>query len=391
MDFFTGIVIAGLIGRSIWEAFKVSPEEKCERERIWREQIAAKEEKEKKAEAERRERERPFETSLECFQKQYVSYSRMATYNSCPHRFKLIYLDKKQGDKFDYMYRDGAAFHVVMMAYFNNHVGSVIHSLDYNEVIEGRRWYFNEVLGEKRKKRRNRVKFTCSTFPKDVEIIAVEKELLFEVNNIKFYGIVDLVLKYPDGTLEIVDYKTGLKNPVKEQLEIYSIPFTQYQDFSKVQFRAICPDRQSHYKWSLNRNEIDERRKHILDIVNTIINDSNFAPAISSACSRCSVRYECEHSEIYRETKCVSGKNNKLTRLTSNYEWKMEVTPHKIVGRKSMSNENKTISPNQVWSVGEYHFVNYRGKTFWIETFKKLYPEQAKQLMAVAKKQEIER
>jgi hypothetical protein len=384
MDFFNGLVIVGLIGRAIWEALKESPEEKCKRERqerIWREQIAAEEEKEKKrleaAEAERREREKPFETSLECFQKQYISYSRIATYNSCPHRFKLIYLDKKSGDKFnDRWFESGRRFHIVMEAYFAQHVGSVIRSLEYNDLIRGRQWYLSQAWGEERKKRGKRVRFICRTFPKDVEIVAVEKELSFKVNNIKFYGIVDLVLKYPDGTVEIVDYKTGLRCPVKEQLEIYSIPFTQYQDFSKVHFRVICPDRQSHYKWSLNRNEIDERRKHILDIVNTIINDSHFTPTISSACSLCSVRYECEHSEIYKETKRVSGKSNKLTRLTSNYEWEKGVTPPKIIGRKSMSHEDKTISPNQVWSVGEYHFVNYRGKTFWIETFKKLYPEQ---------------
>jgi len=418
MDFFTGLVIAGLIGHSIWEALKESPEEKRIREReerIQREQLAAEEERERKRweaeEAEREERQRPFETSLECFQKQYVSYARIATYNSCPRRFKLIYLDKNGREGFgDRSYRGGRGFHIVMEAYLAKHVGCVISSLEYNEVIRGRRWYFSEAWGEERKKRRRRVRFTCRTFPKDVEIVAIEKELSFKVNNIQFYGIVDLVLKYPDGSLEIVDYKTGTRLPVKEQLEIYSIPFTQYNDLSKVDFRVICPDRQSHYRWSLDREEMAERRNHILGIVNTIINDSDFAPAISSACLRCSVGYACKYSENYKKTKRVSGKNNRLTRLNLAYEWKHGVKPPKIVGQRSKSHKDKTnkrrgrglsYSLSQAKSkyecfktrrpiqVGEYHFVNHSGKRFSIDAFAELYPERAKQLMEKRKQDSV--
>jgi len=420
MDFFSGLVIAGLIGRTIWEALKESPEEKNVREReerIRREHIADEEEKERKKleaeEAERKEREKPFETSLECFQKQYVSYARIATYNSCPRRFKLIYLDKKIGYGFnERWYRGGKAFHEIMEDYLSKHVGSVISSLDYNEFIRKRMRYFNKMRHIDGKKLRKGFRFTCRTFPKDVEIFAVEKELSFKANNINFYGIVDLVLKYPDGKIEIVDYKTGFGLPVKEQLEIYSIPFTQYQDFSKVNFRVICPYKQSHYRWSLDREKMTERRQHILGIVNTIINDSNFDPSISSACSRCSVGYACKYSEIYKETKRVSGKKNKLTRLTSAYEWKKGVMPPKIKNQRLKSKENKTntrkgrgssysysqaknryecFKTRRPIQVGEYHFVNRHGKRFCVDTFKELYPEIAKQLMEKRKETSVDK
>lgn len=424
MDFFGGLLIAGLIGKSILDAL----EDRSERIRIREQQQRIDDERElkrfeaaeAKREAEQKEREKPFETSLECFQKQYVSYARIATYNSCPHRFKLIYLDKKSGDGFkERWYGGGQGFHTIMEDYFRVQLqlGRRLKSgLEYKEVIKGSQWYFKQVYDERRKNRRKRVRFTCRTFPNDVEIVAVEKELSFKVNNINFYGIVDLVLKYPDGTIEIVDYKTGLGLPVKEQLEIYSIPFTQYQDFSKVDFRVICPDRQSHYRWSLDREKMTERRQHILGIVNTIINDSNFAPSISSACSRCSVGYACKYSEIYKETKRVSGKKNKLTRLTSAYEWKKGVMPPKIKDQRLKSNKNKTnkrkssglsysysqaknkyecFKTRRPIQVGEYHFVNRHGKRLCVDAFKELYPERAKQLMekrkeaSVAKRRDI--
>ncbi|MHC4558359.1 MAG: RecB family exonuclease [Planctomycetota bacterium] len=422
MDFFSGLLIAGIIGHSIWEALKESPEEKHNRERI--ERISA--EKERKLqeaeeaerrkrqeaeEAELRERLKPFKTPLECFKEQYVSYTRIATYNSCPQRFKLIYMDKNAGDEDRYWYKGGTAFHEFMEYYFKQYIGSVIGSLDYNEFIKGRQWYFNEVWDEKSKKRRRKmVRFTCRTFPKNVEIVAVEKKLSFKANNIRFFGIVDLVLKYPDGTIEIVDFKTGLRLPIREQLESYSIPFTQYQDFSKIDFRVICPDRQSHYRWSLNREEVAERRKHILDIVNTIMNDNEFAPTINSACSRCSVRYACEHSGIHKKNQRVSNKNNRLTKLNIRYEWKQGVTPPKTAHSKPKSHGGKTknkkkrdrglsyslsqaknkykcLKTGRPIKVGEYHFVNHHGKRFCVDSFSELYPKRAKQL--IEKRQEV--
>jgi hypothetical protein len=150
-----------------------------------------------------------------------------------------------------------------------------------------------------------------------------------------------------------------------------------------------------------------ERRKYILGIVNTIINDSDFAPAISSACSRCSVGYACKYSKKYKKTKRVSGKNNRLTRLTFRYEWKKGVMPPKVAGQTSKSHRYKnnkrrgrglSYSFSQAKSkyecfktkrpiqVGEYHFVNHHGKRFCVDAFTELYPERAKQIKEVSKK-----
>ena len=65
MDFFSGLLIAGIIGHSIWEALKESPEEKRIREReeiLQRKKLAAEEKRIRKQweaeEAERKERQR---------------------------------------------------------------------------------------------------------------------------------------------------------------------------------------------------------------------------------------------------------------------------------------------------------------------------------------------
>jgi len=424
MDLFAGIVIVVLI---VYSMFEEKPEEKAAREAAEREAYIKKQfrlavlreqaRKEREAlEKQRKEREKPFPSSLECIQKQYASYSRIGTYCSCPQRFKLIYLDKKKGVGNRWLNKGkGSIFHKSVEAYLNSLTSRRIGELDYKEIVKNafhlnylsnskNYWSHERKDREKRKRKifRENCKFLCKTLPKNTEIIAVEKDLKFRVNEIKFYGIVDLVVRYPDGHVEIIDYKTGLIRPIKEQLEIYAIPFTKSKGLSSICFRIICVDRMSHYIWSLDKEGIIKSRKNILNIVNTIIDDSNFSPAISSACSQCSVRHECKYSEIYKESKQTSGKNNRLTRLTCAYEWKKATIPPNISVRSpNIRKDNGNRKTNAALSyslsqakkkyecsktrrliqIGEYHFVNHHGKRFCIDAFMQLYPKRAEQVI----------
>ncbi len=313
-------------------------------------------------------KERPFKTAIECFKKQYVSYTRISTYASCPHRFKLIYMDRKKC--IEPMYwsspfgSKGKILHQAVETYLREYLGQTVPKLDYREIVnEAFKLYYlknnkqywspkkKEFENRKRKKFRDNAKFLCKTLPKEAEIIAIEKELTFHMDKIKFYGIVDLVLKYPDGHLEIVDYKTGLRLPTKEQPEIYSIPFVNNSHCPSISFRIICVDRECHYRWSQNRNEMVESSGNILRIVNTITDDKTFAPAIASHCQNCSVQHVCIHSEKYKtNSKKVHTKTN-LTKLSSKYEWKQKFdTPLYECNEKKNQNVNKNkkiISPKK--------------------------------------------
>jgi RecB family exonuclease len=425
MDFFTGIVIAVLIGYSLLkETLEESHQKKIAREYAEKVEKNARD----KANAERQkeieqqqaleaalkdEKRRPFKTSMDCFREQYVSYTRIKTYNSCPFRFKLIYLDKREKSSTGFLNTSkGTAFHIAVERYFKKYFGKVIKTIDYKEIVEEAfhcgylektKYYWGiaqkEIVRRKRKIFRDNVKFFCKTFPEGVEIVAVEQELSFKVNNIKFYGIVDLILRYPDGHLEIVDCKTGIRLPIKEQLEIYSIPFTQGKNCSSISFRVICVDRQSHYRWSQNKEEMNKSSRDILSIVNTIINDNSFVPCIGSHCKNCSMRDVCKYSENYEKNGEISNRHNKLTRLTYIYEWKQGVMPPKSVKSKLNKGSTKRRDQGLCYSlsrakfkyecfktrrpiqVGEFHFVNHSSKRYSIEAFKDLYPERAEQLM----------
>jgi len=307
MDPLTILGIAALVGYAI---FHESDEEKAAREKREAELARQIEENQRKEaairkvqEEEKRKREGPYDSSIECFRNQYVSYSRIATYCSCPRRFKLLYLDKVRPEKDESHYTKGSVFHIAMEDYLKNYIGQNVtqlipriitqkaYKLGYLE-RNNKRWSEKQrlLLEQRRDKFRACAKFLCETLPRDAVVIDVEKELSYQMKNIKYYGIADLILKYPDGHFEIVDYKTGLFMPTKEQLEIYSIPLLQDQTISRISYRIICVDRECHYLWETDRSGLINAANRIADIVNHIIGDTIFCRDNNSKCTTCGVR-----------------------------------------------------------------------------------------------------
>jgi len=221
MDFFTGIVIVVLIGYSLLkETLEENHQKKIAREYAERvEKIArdkANAERQKEIEQQQAleaaledEKRRPFKATVDCFREQYVSYTRIATYNSCPFRFKLIYLDKHYTSSTGFLdYSKGTAFHIAVAQYLIKYLGKVIPKLDYKEIVDEAfrlrylrktEWHWSpnrkEFENKKRRIFRDNAKFICKTFPENVEIVAVEQELSFTVDKVKFYGIIDLILE----------------------------------------------------------------------------------------------------------------------------------------------------------------------------------------------------
>jgi hypothetical protein len=200
---------------------------------------------------------------------------------------------------------------------------------------------------------------------------------------------VDLVFQYPDGHLEIVDYKTGLKLPTKEQLEIYSIPFTKNSNHLPIKFRVICVDRESHYIWKQNAQEALESANNILSIVNTIIDDRYFTPRIGSHCKNCSVSEVCKYSKEYQVNgaKKRSPAKRYLTKLRYDFGRNEQKKPSSKRGRglsfslSKAKKEYRCMKTNRIIQKDEYHFVNHWGKRYCIDAFMEVYPERANQLI----------
>lgn len=151
------------------------------------------------------------------------------------------------------------------------------------------------------KKLHDEAKFICQTFPRKAQVIAVEHELSFTLNGTRFFGIVDAVLRYPDGTIELVDYKTGMRLPKREQLELYSIPFGNVAD-TKVRLRYILTGRAYHHVCEVNLEQRKAIKERLSDLVRIIVDDRSFHPVVGSHCDKCGVLTECPYGKRPRKS-----------------------------------------------------------------------------------------
>lgn len=327
-----------------------------------------------------------------------MSYARINTYASCPRRFRLIYLDKREqrGSDFNRTSR-GEEFHRVVERTLTEYIGVRMPELRYDELVSRAALYLRRRPQASKTGFRQALRFLSKTFPKDVEILGVERKLSFTINGIPFYGIVDLVLKYPDSTYEIVDYKTGHRSPTMEQLHIYSIPLIQERHCDSIRFRIICVDRKSHYVWSHDKSQMAASAQHILNLVQTIRDDRHFVPNTGPHCRDCSMSHMCSREERVDSTGLVTPV--RLTHLSTAYEWKQGTVPPRTASRSRKSSvpgrkagtgtsfelvqaqtQYRCSHTGRVIEVGEYHFSNHHGRRLCCHAFAELYPAFASQL-----------
>jgi RecB family exonuclease len=159
-----------------------------------------------------------------------ISYSRLRAYQDCPWLFKLLYIDRKRASVTPqsalggslhralaaYYAQDGSTLEQLLDAYEAHwlHMGfsSPQEQAQYHErgaKILNRYWEMEE-------QRRSKVLF-------------VEKEFAFPLGPYRVRGIIDRVDERPDGSIEVIDYKSQQEPQAEEelrrnrQLQIYGL------------------------------------------------------------------------------------------------------------------------------------------------------------------------
>jgi len=134
------------------------------------------------------------------------SFSRVETYDSCPHRWFLKYIKERDDvDKFYATY--GSFMHKLIEQYYT---GELMREDMVSKFLTE---FSNEVRGFRPKSSTVKKYIECGVEylknfkPFPFEMIAVEKEVKFSVNGIPFIGYIDF-LGSRDGEIYIVDNKS---------------------------------------------------------------------------------------------------------------------------------------------------------------------------------------
>lgn len=231
-----------------------------------------------------------------------LSYSKLKTYLECPYRYKLVYVRRFHAPPNPYSSlghsihkalelfytREGKTLDDLIHAYHDGWehegYGDSIQAMEFFERGENilKRFYDNECKQEKQ------VLFSEKTFKIDLKFCWLR-------------GIIDQIERLPDGTIEVIDYKTHktmwTKKAVRQdlQLTVYNLACREAM--------GLKPDILTYYflskgrKLSTTRTRSDERKMvSLLKKTCRKIQKKKFEPNKKS-CYRCNFTGRCEHAD----------------------------------------------------------------------------------------------
>lgn len=139
-----------------------------------------------------------------------ISKSKINTYDKCPRQFKYIYVDGMELETNEYM-QLGLDVHKIA-----ENIGAELkgkENVTEEDVLQAFENNYIESEFDITKHMETLYSFFCSVFSSGFKILDVEDNIYDKESNIN--GIVDLVLEnIEDGTITIVDYKTGKSKPI---------------------------------------------------------------------------------------------------------------------------------------------------------------------------------
>ena len=201
-----------------------------------------------------------------------LSYSRVSTYNECPRKFELKYIQRIPEHPHWY-FSYGKSIHAVLERLLSCHLGedgllywddvalfptSLSQLLDENWLTDG----YADPTDEDRK-RRQALRVLTAFFPVFQstwqQMIYVEHTINTEIDGIPFVGIVDRIDRINDNVLRIVDYKSARPRESSAltshrfQVALYASALSQLKEFRGKRFIL-----QTYYLRENLKAEMDE-------------------------------------------------------------------------------------------------------------------------------------
>ena len=149
----------------------------------------------------------------------HVSYSEIKTWNECPYKHKLQYIDRLDGFKGNLHTAFGTAIHSVCeQGLLNEELNREKHFLEeFAKEIASLEEKEVEIDKSLREQMMGQYQPIVSSFRdeldnyfEDCEVISTEEKLYEDIDghDIRFKGFIDLVVKTKDGKYHILDWKT---------------------------------------------------------------------------------------------------------------------------------------------------------------------------------------
>jgi putative RecB family exonuclease len=240
----------------------------------------------------------------EIFKTANISYSRLSSYDKCPRKFKLVYVDGNVAPS-GRAAQVGKLVHEVLADYMREKTAlGGVHKPDFGDILSRLPKVSGQLIGEKEITQEITagdidvfVRGFCTLYPEidASQVAGIEEEKLFDINGYKVKGILDLVLRDAEGNLEIIDYKTGRPGYVDDlQLIMYSMPYFNDGPHQAINATFAFLKEPSLKKVRINRSMSNNTRDVVMGKVQEIETDEQFERRRGPLCNYCEVRHLCD-------------------------------------------------------------------------------------------------
>lgn len=257
------------------------------------------------------------------------SFSQLAAYSSCPLQYKFAFILKVPvpGDKASLIF--GRVLHNTLYNFFlplldkqTSRQGDLFKSSNdsknkeiddlitlkrllelYQEFWQEDGYQSKKEREEYKEKGLKAVNDYWQSYQKNTEpkILFLEKKFSFRIGNDIIKGTIDRVDELSDGTLEIVDYKTGkdktLDYSVKRQLILYQIFLEEFLNKKVSALSYYYLESGQKVSFVATEKEINKLRLEIIEEI-TEIKKRNFTAKPSPLCQFCDFNSICEFRQV---------------------------------------------------------------------------------------------
>jgi len=230
-----------------------------------------------------------------------ISYTRYRIYRECPWKYKLIFRDGRRIPM-----NPKSSFGLSLHRALETWLRSKDDSLDaLHEALRSRwisdgypdegveaRWYA--------KAERALTRFREDELARRVRVIAIEKEFVWERGAHTVRGMIDRIDQAPDGTYELIDYKTGPGVPTTAQvsgdpqMRFYALGAKRALGLSAATLTMDCVA--AGERVSVPYSPVEEEKLAAeIGAAADAIDAGKFEPD-TAYCKRCDFRNDCAHS-----------------------------------------------------------------------------------------------
>lgn len=246
------------------------------------------------------------------------SYSRLTSFEHCQYEFFLNYIDNKNYiAEGNYYAEVGIFVHEILAKIFNGELTLDEASQYYVDN------YDSNIFYKAKKSTMDKTFELCSDYfaevdfdwLKDYEILGVELKMPFEIEEYKFIGFIDLLLKDKrDGSIVIVDHKSSpyplkldgtIKRNSEKSFNLYKKQMYLYSYAVKEKY-GVYPKwiKWNHFKAGgkfvtipFSKKEYNQAIKWVIKTIHNIENTEDFKPNVDYFyCEKlCNFRNSCEN------------------------------------------------------------------------------------------------